>query len=188
MASVDCWATKNWTPYSYEKHSTLNPQPPLPRITLPPSSGRETEQKWQHFRRDTPYQNKYQLGMRQNEPTSLPDLSRNNYYQPRTLCEPSGSIREKDARMPQEGCDSTPYRLGVHHSSSREGLDVSRFAFGAILRDFISTPAKAEAMGSVLNRFLDYDSVTLKPIVSSEPPGFYSALHTLSSLVLILPM
>ena len=167
MASVGCWATKNHTSYSYGKCRTWDTHPPLPRRTL---AGRETGHKWhmgQHFRRDTGhYQNKYQPRMRQNEPTRPPDLSRGNYYHPQTWCEPSGSIREKDARTLQEGRVRIPDRLGKQVSSSREGLDVSRFAFGAILRDFIRTPASAEAMGSVLDRFLVYDSGNSKPIVS----------------------
>lgn len=44
------------------------------------------------------------------------------------------------------------------HLSSRQGLDVSRLAFGSILREFTRTPATSPAMGNILNRFLEYNS------------------------------
>jgi hypothetical protein len=51
----------------------------------------------------------------------------------------------------------TRYPSSGGHLSSRHGLDVSRLAFGSILRDYIRTPAASPAMENILNRFLGYD-------------------------------
>ena len=55
------------------------------------------------------------------------------------------------------GHQHTHYSSNNGHLSSRHGLDVSRFAFGSILRDYTRAPTASPAMENVLNRFLEYD-------------------------------
>ena len=189
MALVHDWATKNCGFNSYEKYRTRVSPPPLSRATPsrpPPLAHREMEHKWhggQYCRQDIGnHQSKYQVGLQQNEPTRLPDVSRNNCYQTQARYEPSGSIQVTDVNTLQDDRDSAPYRSGNGRSSSREGLDVSRLAFGAILKQFHRASPNTEEMDGILNRFLEYDAAACSPIVSSDP----HASSVLSPLVLIL--
>ena len=141
-----------------------------------------------HYQRDTGYQHRHRQGtqdMRRNRPTPA---SPNDYHRPQTFYNPTGPTRERAAGAPQKITHNIPYTIGDYFFTSRLGLDVSRFAFGSILREYHLSQGNPVAMHRALDRFLKFDSVTRRPIVSPGPPCLYSALHVLLPFVFILPL
>lgn len=175
MAAVDHCTAENRVFVSDWTLRTPNSPPPLLRTPLARSAGwqpgwetKQQWQQWQHSRQDNRYQERNQLDMQRKEPTRSLDLEtllHNDHHGPTSSFKPNGPIRRKDTEAPRKYHNSLPYGMR-DPLSSRQGLDVSRFAFGSILRDYVSTSAtNPEALGKILDRFLDYDFATQKPIV-----------------------
>ena len=64
----------------------------------------------------------------------------------------------QDQRQYTAGYQHARFPSTGGHLSSRLGLDVSRLAFGATLRDFTRTPATSPAMEKILDDLLEYDN------------------------------